>query len=71
MNDASYYGTVGDGGLSGIWGQTDPSKIDTSVFIHATNGDNPAATVKAPTPVMKKQLISVTLPGGVVYDATT
>lgn len=29
------------------------------------------ATVKAPTPVMKKQLISVTLPGGSVYDATT
>lgn len=72
VNDAAFYGTVGDGGLSGIWGATDPSKVDTSVYIHATNADNAVvATVNAPVPTMKKQLISVTVPGGMVYDYNT
>lgn len=44
-NDASFFGTVGDGGLSGIWGMTDSSIIDTSVHIDATYTDNAIATV--------------------------
>lgn len=71
VNDASFYGTVGDGGLSGIWGMTEPTKVDTEVYIHATNLDNARATVNAPIPSMKKHLISVTLPGGPTYDYTT
>lgn len=45
INDASFFGTVGDGGLSGIWGITDPSIIDTSIEIDAVNSDNATATV--------------------------
>lgn len=70
-NDASFFGTVGDGGLSGIWGQTDPSKIDTPVYIHATNADAATADVVAPVPVTKKHLVSITVPGGTVYDYST
>lgn len=45
---------------------TDPSIIDSIVSIN-----NVTATVKAPVPITKKHLISVTTPEGTVYDFAT
>jgi uncharacterized repeat protein (TIGR01451 family) len=66
VNHASFVGTVGDGGLSGIWGETDTSLIDSQVVIHDVT-----ATVTAPNPTTQKHLISITTPTGHVYDHTT
>jgi uncharacterized repeat protein (TIGR01451 family) len=66
VNTASFRGTVGDGGLSGIWGITDPSIVDTLISI-----DNVSATISAPVPTTKKHLISVTTPDATIYDYST
>ncbi len=66
VNSASFFGTVGDGGLSGTWGMTDPSIIDSTIAIN-----NITATIQAPSPTTKKHLISVTTPSGTVYDWST
>lgn len=57
---------MGDGGLSGEWGDTNASIIDTTVSI-----ENVTATISAPTPTTKKHLISITTPTGSVYDWST
>ncbi len=66
VNSASFFGTVGDGTLSGIWGRTDPTIIGNTIAIN-----NITASVHAPNPSTKKHLISVTTPGGIVYDSIT
>ena len=70
-NVATFYGTVGDGGLSGVWGQTDSSIIDSEIIYTTDSSARVQATVSAPNPITKKHLISVTTPGGTVYDFST